>query len=72
MMQPGYPNQTAQGAGFGGYPPPGTQQQYNYGPGAGPNPTVYNGGGDVTYVSIFSAIMEFVDMYQHKLLKCKT
>ena len=49
-MQPGYnPNQPPQGAGFGGYPPPtGTSQNYN----APPNQPVYNGGGDVTYVSI--------------------
>ena len=50
-MQPGYnPNQPPpQGAGFGGYSSqPGTP--YNYG--APPqNPSMYNGGGDVTYVS---------------------
>ena len=50
-MQPGYnPNQPPPGAGFGGYSSHsgGAGASYNYG--APPNP-MYNGGGDVTYVS---------------------
>ena len=52
-MQPGYPNQPMSGAGYGGYsahPGVGTTQNY----GAPPNPSMYNGGGDVTYVSFLA------------------
>ena len=53
IMQSNYhPNQTSHNAGLTGYSsqPP---MPYNYNTGTPPNPSIYNGGGDVTYVNKF-------------------
>jgi len=51
-MQPRFdPNQPPPGAGYGGHSThSGAGTMHNYGP--PPNSSMYNGGGDVTYVSV--------------------